>query len=486
MDSQLSSDIKKLSDEELLNKIREANEKQLSQIGCMAYTEVFNRALYLTTILEAESELVSQLLEEDEQFKKIHDEFKEKILDLKEVRNIEDGMSINLDELVALRKEIVLLLRSLTAYITEISYTNEIAKDKVYLEFIKANFSEIEENMDLQRLTNNVQMFLSEDARTIKSKVVDITGVLPVRVSKAKYYDMISGAFRKTLKEGSKEMIDLIINRYKSLYDGQLEKEYGVYFDRYFLKAQEARTFDFKNATDEQLNEVYNSTNEAMMEINSVANIVREYGIILNRLIAITMLQDNIKESVKSLDIKTLVTDWNNYLSNPKGNRTKIVESYKTAFNNLDKVFKENNAELHALTMENFGRNNKIDDSLKESLQRAQYVLSYINDYSLERDEIEEMTAYEPAGSAYLKEAIKSLIEFIDRNSKDMANIQRKTRMRRVISLVEGVFPTPQDFFEYFTNSLNMTSKKEESIAIANNILEIMNRYRGTGNTVKH
>ena len=67
-----------------------------------------------------------------------------------------------------------------------------------------------------------------------------------------------------------------------------------------------------------------------------------------------------------------------------------------------------------------------------------------------------------------------------------MLNIQRKTRMKRLLSLVEGVFQTPQEFFEYLVNSLNLASSKAEKIAMANNILEVMNKYRGNESTIKH
>ncbi|MDO5707089.1 MAG: hypothetical protein Q4P31_00425 [Andreesenia angusta] len=473
-----SKDIKELNDQELLLEIKKTNNIQLKHIGLMAYTEMFNRVLYLETLIDSNRDIVENLLKEESKFKEIYEIFENELLSLDSIRFIKKGNKYGIDELVEIRRKIVLIIRTLTAYMTELNYANDISKEKAYINFIRENFSEIEENMDFDRLIGNIQMFLSEDARNIKAKVVDIVSVLPLKISKVKYYDMIENAFKKTMKEASKDMIDVIMSRYKMLFDGKFESEYGVYFDRYFVKAEAANKFDFKNATDKELNEIYKDTSNSIVEVTYVAALLREYGIILNRIIAIEILKDYIIDGLQDNDIKTLLTDWNNYLKNPEPNREKVINSYKHAFNKLDDIFKDNNNRLQQLTMENFNRGNKVDDELKESLQKSQYVLTYINDYNLEDEEIKEMTNYTPAGEGYLKEAIKDLIDYIERNSKDMLNIQRKTRMRRVISLVEGVFPTPQDFFDYLTNSLNMTNTKEEKIAIANNILEIMSKYR--------
>lgn len=470
--------IKKMGDEELMDKIREVNEDQLKNIGLMAYTELFNRAVYLNALIEQDEELIEELRKEEPKFKELYDMFKNDILTLDSVRFLEKEELQDIDRLKEIRRETVVVLRALTSYATELSYANEITKDKAYINFIKENFSDIEENMDLDRLVGNVQMFLSEDGRTIKNKVMDITSVLPVKITTAKYYDLIENAFKKTMREAGKEMIDVMMNRYKALFDGSLVSEYGVYFDKYFMEAEKANKFDFKNASEQDMADLYNETSKDLAEITAAANIIREFGIITNRIIAVSMLKDYIAEGLNDNDIKTLLTDWNNYLSNPESNRVKVMKSFNHVFEKLDKVFQENNRVLQELTMENFNRGNKVDDELKDSLQKSQYILSYINDYNLEDEYIPEMINYVPAGEVYLKQAIQGLIDYMNRNSKDMQNIQRKARMKRVISLVDGVFQTPQEFFDYLANSLGMTSTKEEQVAIANSILEIMGRYR--------
>lgn len=477
-------EITKFSNEELVSKIKDLNKSQMSTIGSMAYVEVYNRVLYLRSILKEDSELIENIKNEEESLKSILDELEDEVLNLNSIKNIKKNYSLNRSDLIEKRKKIAQILRAITAYTTEISFINEIAKRESYKGFLRENMTDIARNMDYDKLFKNVQMFLAEDAKSIKNKVKDIVSTLPVRVSKDKYYDMISNGLKTTLKEGSVEMIDTIISRYKEVYSGTFEKDYGISFDRYFRKAQEYKDIDFKDKTDNEMTEIYNSTFETLGEINRVSAVIREYGIILNRLIAVDMLKEDIIESMEKNQINNILVDWNNYILNPEKNKTTLIETYKKLFTKLDDSFTENNHLLQKLTMENFSRKNKVEEGLKNELETTQYVLSYINDYTIEKEEIELPQYYKAADKEYLDQAVANLIETIDRKSKELSNIQRKARMRRLLFFVDNVFLTPTDFFEYFANSINLTSSDEELAMIANEILEIMNHYRknGTGN----
>lgn len=477
--------IKKLSDDKLNEEIKNVNEAQLKQIGLMAYAEIFNRVVYLDAMIEEKDNLIEKVSKEESKFKEMKELFSKDILKLECLKIEEKENKEDIESFKEIRKEIVKLLRGLTSYATEISYANEITKDKAYLKFIKDNFSEVEENMNLDRLVESVKVFLTEDSINIKNKVMDITSVIPVKVSKIKYYELLENAFKKTMREAGKELIDIIMQRYKSIFDGRFVSEYGVYFDRYFMEAEKANKFNYKTDDEKLLSELYNETTEYLDEITFIANIVREFGIITNRIIAINILRKYILTGIDDKGIKILKENWNGYQENPKKFRVGLMKNFKKVFSSLDKEFQENNKKLQELTMENFRRGNKVDEKLKESLNKSQYVLSYINDYNLEEEEIKEMVNYVPAGEIYLNKSIQDLIEYIDRNSKDMQNIQRKVRMKRVISFVDGAFQTPEEFFNYLANSLSMTNNKEEQIAVANNILEIINRYKKRSNKDK-
>lgn len=475
--------VSKLEDEEIIEQIAQTNKNQLSNIGSMAYVELFNRNLYLRTLLKESEQLVKELLEEDDKFKEVYKKVEKRAIDLTNILDMEKiDETLDIDDLKALRADIVKLLRTLTAYSTEISYTHEIAKDILYKQFISENKSEIDKTVDQQKFFDATSKFVMEDPNTSKNRIMDITNVLPMRITKAKYYDIISGAFKRNLNYSSKRQVDVVLDRYKTLLNGSLEPEYGLYFNRYFMKSQEARQVDFKKMSDEEINDIYEESYKVMMEIGDISSILREFGVIMNRLIAISILQEEILENVKDYDMKSLTEAWKTFVEDEnKENQSRVLKLYKSLFNKLDSRFKDINNELQILTRENVNRKNKVGDQLKSKLAKTQYILEYINDYSVDQEEILESDYKTIVEKDYLDEAVDNLVKFIDRNITAMETRQRRMRMKRLLTLTENAFNDPNKFFEYLANSIERISSKEELIATVNGVLEIITEYRSRG-----
>lgn len=476
----LGEEINKLNDEELLEQIAETNRVQLSNIGTMAYIELFNRNIYLKAILGENKELINELLEEDSKFKEVYEEVENNVINLSNILDIEClDKNLELEELKRLRSNIVKILRTLTAYSTEISYTNEIAKDAIYKQFISENKEELDREVDNQKFFDAISKFVMEDPMTLKNRIMDLTNVLPMRIAKSKYYDIIGEAFKRNLNYSSKRQTDVVLARYKTLLNGSLEAEYGLYFNRYFMKSQESRQVDFNSLSKDELNKTYEDTYKVMTEIGIVSNIIREFGIIMNRLIAICILKENILESAGKYDLKTLADAWAEHseLEN-EDNQGKVLRSYKSLFKILDAKFRETNGKLQVITMENFNRKNKIDDELKSQLAKTQYILEYINDYAIDQEEILESDYQSIVEKDYLAEAVDNLIKFIERNITQMDVSQRRMRMKRLLALTENAFKDPNVFFEYVANSIERTSSKEELIATTNGVLDVITEYR--------
>lgn len=476
----IGEEINKLSNEELLEQIAETNKTQLSNIGTMAYIELFNRNLYLKSILNENEDLINELLEEDSKFREIYGPAKESAINLNNILEIEDlDKNLNLEDLKKLRVDIVKLLRTLTAYSTEISYTHDVAKETIYKQFIAENKKELDRELDNQKFFDAISKFVMEDPMTLKNRIMDLTNVLPMRIAKSKYYDIIGEAFKRNLNYSSKRQADVVLARYKTLLNGSLEKEYGLYFNRYFMKSQEARQVDFNNLSTEELNKVYEDSYKVMTEIGTISNIIRELGVILNRLISICILKDNILENIVNYDLKPLKVAWTMYSEQAnEATQSKVLKSYRSLFKIMDTKFKETNSKLQMITMENFNRKNKIDDHLKSQLVKTQYVLEYINDYAIDQEEILESDYQSIVEKDYLAEAVDNLVKFIERNITQMDTLQRRIRMKRLLSLTENAFKDPNVFFDYVANSIERISSKEELIATTNGVLDVITEYR--------
>ena len=210
----INEKIAKLNDEEVIKEINNINKKQLSNIGSMAYIELFNRNLYLRSILNENKELVDELLAEESKFKEVYEQVEEKVLDLSKIVDTEKlNENLNIDDLKSMRVDIVKLLRTLTAYSTELSFAHDISKDLIYKKFIRENTEERDKVIDQQKFFDAVSKFVMEDPTSSKNRIMDITNVLPMRITKAKYYDIISGAFKRNLNYSSKRHTDVILSR---------------------------------------------------------------------------------------------------------------------------------------------------------------------------------------------------------------------------------------------------------------------------------
>ena len=481
--NKINEQISKLNDQQIIKEIYDTNKLQLSNIGTMAYIEIFNRNLYLRAIIGENQELVDELLEEDEKFKEIYEKIQSNVIDLDCIMEIDKlNENLSIENLKSMRTDVVKVLRTLTAYSTEISFTHDVAKDMIYKQFLQENEIELEKGIDNQKFFDTISKFVMEDPTTLKNRVMDLTNILPMRITKAKYYDIISGAFKRNLNYSSKRQVDVVLSRYKTLLNGSLESEYGLYFNRYFIKAQEARQVELDTLTDEALNDVYENTYKTIMEIGAVSNIIRECGVILNRLISICTLQSEIVKESSNYNLEYLREVWNIYAKDTtEENQSAVLKSYKSLFVSLDAKFRDTNSKLQALTMENFNRKTKVDDDLKSELMKTQYILEYINDYALDQEEILESDYQSIVEKEYLEEAVDNLIKFIDRNITQMDGPQRRMRMRRLLTLTENAFKEPTQFFEYVANSIERTSSKTELVATINGVIEVITEYRSQG-----
>lgn len=63
----------------------------------------------------------------------------------------------------------------------------------------------------------------------------------------------------------------------------------------------------------------------------------------------------------------------------------------------------------------------------------------------------------------YLDELLNNFTQYLNRNISTMTNLERKIRMRRLLSSMEFPFEKPEDFMDYIQVSLNprITSKEE-------------------------
>jgi len=470
--------LRTLSDEQLIESIRKTNNLHLSNIAQMAYANILSNKINLVDKIRMEEGLLNNLENDEQSFAQLFSKINDNIIKSNILEDIEkQDEKVKLDYYKQLRREIVKQIRVLSAYSTEISIVGEISGDFIYKDKIKNEFKNVP-IINLSNFYNNVSSFLMKDKNLLKEKVMDITSAIPVRITKAKYYDIISKTLKRSLNNSNRETIETILKRYKAVFNGSLESEYGLYFNKYFLISQECKSYDFSSTSIENLKDIYEKSYNVIAEIGKAANILMNFGVIVNQMIVLYslkkyMLNDNIKHAFKV--IESCIDKYNE--DNSEDNKNTVFKEINKFVKDIESDFNDNNNRLQELSIESFKRKLEIHNPLKDELLLTQQCLAYLSDYALEKDEIMLSDQNDLANKEYLDQVINALIQFLDRNIKNMSVLQRRIRMRRLLALTDFPFENPDEFFNYLSSSIEMTSDKTEQFAIINKVSELMQSY---------
>lgn len=389
-------------------------------------------------------------------------------------KHIDDSLSI--EYFKKLRKEIYKYMMSLSGYITELSYSNEINKEivnkrEMYKEY--SNYGSI----DLNSFYNDVYAFLREDTRLVSDKISKIVSILPMKMSRNKYYEIVKMTLNKSLDRYSKTRAEKILDRYKGYFNGTLDPEYGQRFDKYFIASQMNRNTPAKDEKDEVIYKNIKDTALVMDEIQKVIELLIDAGIIVNQLIALSMMRDVIVENTDK-HIKKIADKIHKEIVKDKENyEESVLKNFRNYIMEVEDSFKETNEMFYA-QVGNYIRRKLKNEELEKNIKKIQNVFIYMNDYKLENEELMIFEEEKVMDKKLKKQLIDNFTDFIDRNVRNMDGTSRKIRMRRLLSQIEFAILGPEEFFNYLKNALENNTEMREKKAIVENINAFMGMYK--------
>jgi len=440
---------------ELINNIKISSKNQNNVIMKLSILEIFFKEKNIIKNEEKIKDIIANLENQNT-----------KILDLKteifnNIINIKDDFSNisekNINYYIDIRNNIHKTLMDLSRYLTEISYYNNIYYDLLSRKQFDKNIP-----IDFENFYKKIYDYLTIDKMTINQKISEIIWVVPMKITKQKYYSILSNSFKKSFKNLNKEKCEILFKRYKSIFNGTLEWEYVNAFDKYFRITQNYKEIDYKNITEEELDKNFIDSKNIIREIEDLLEFVRELGLIINKFIIIHMIIDEIdKEDTKKLEI--FLEDLIKYDYKMLLNKSNKIESDLVK---ATKVYQEDTKNI-------INNNIEIDKNLKEIYSKTEKILSYLNDYYIESEEL-LIKNDELIEQNYLDKLIDNFIEFIERNIKNMDNPNRKIRMKKILTLLEVPFNTPDDFFDYLKSSIEFNNDRKEIQYIMNEVYNIL------------
>lgn len=266
------------------------------------------------------------------------------------------------------------------------------------------------------------------------------------------------------------------MEKYKMIFNSRFAANFGVLFDSYFAEIQKYNDIDLKNKPREELEIDLGEITQVHFEINNLRTFIQNLGIIINRLIVLYLSLEKIPSKE---EFKSYFNRWEQF---EKDGDEKILESLlkesderlaKSEKELLDKVMPFEKVIQEALKR-GIIQNEPIDQDVKYTRK----LLSYYNDINFTKHDALFLDSYEIIGKDYLEQLVDNLIQYIDRNLRNMNSLERKIRMRRLLASIELPFNDIGEFLSFIQYSLdNKIVSNGELVYCLGEINQVLDTY---------
>lgn len=465
--------LKDMDNEQLKDHIIEHNNVKLNNIKRSSYLNAFGAVLSITSIMDRieEFDYLKGLSELD-----LFKDYMNLAIKLINESVDEEKTSQQLEKAKKTRNEIYELLKIVESYYIELSYVGSMV-DHYGLMLKSKEYNREYSSINIEKVISLIHDKLEEyksNYSMYNHIVSQIIQFIPIRLTKDKYINIIENSVSRNLKPLNKNQIEDRINYYKRQWDSSIQYGYGSKFDHYFAEIQKLKNEDIKNKNLSELDEMVNTIIDITRDINELYNFILISGLVYNMIIVIYLTD---KEPLDR-EILELKKQWNSVLSSKDENEIQeFMKSNETIIKEVEESMTEDIDEFQELNKEAVVREDVIDDELEEVFEYTKEVLTYYNDYNLNNIDSLLSQNMEKVSDLFLDEWVNSLSSYIKRTLSHMDNVERKARMKKLLSLVELPFASIGEFEDYIRYSLNsrVSSSKETLFIIENMVGFIQN-----------
>ncbi len=462
--NELNLYINKLKDEELKEKIINMNKDQLTIIRNMSYYYLIGNISETVDTFKKENILGDNTREREiiqKNLSQIIDSFNNYHLILSEERMLNEK-----EKLINIRKELYKLANTLYGYSIELSYIKEILYYKEIKNMPKNRFNnyKISRN-DINYLINKITITLDRvknDYNKYNTLISKILLLVPFRMSKLKYYEVLKSSLLRNFDKYAANMVESMIEDYKMKFNSTLLGDYGILFDEYFTEIQKLKIKNMDGKEDEK--EVINKDIEELSKrINQSKLFITNMGIIINKMLVLYLT----KGMVDELNDNDIYSKFKKFIRNQKKDLLEIlIETSNKKLEKNEKDLLNRTNEFEVLVHESTRRGIVFEDELNSEIKYTGKILAYYNDITFTRDEILFPESYGIIDKNYLEQLIDSLIHYINRSISSMNNLERKIRMRRLLSQIDLPFNNIEEFLYYIEYSLDERVVSMEEIIL--------------------
>ena len=238
--------------------------------------------------------------------------------------------------------------------------------------------------------------------------------------------------------------------------------DYGVLFDYCFAEIQKFKNINFKTKSSEELEKILDEMDILWTKILKIKTFIYVQGILSNKLIGMYLIKKKLNESLLNYSI---FEEWLKYLEEPSEQLLEeLLLKSKEELENIGSKFLEESAYLDKLSEKIDGRDEKIYEEIEDEMLSNLDIIKCIGDEDFVKYEVLFNKDSEIITEDYLEQIIDSLIRYINRSIVSMGNLERKIRMRRLLSYIDLPFESSEEFIEYVEYSLDERVVSREEI----------------------
>ena len=461
---ELNIDIKKLEDEELREKIINMNKGQLAIIRNMSYYYLINHISEILKVFKRENILGDNINERgiiQDSLNIIIDSFNKYHLILSEEEILAEKEKLN-----NTRKELYKLVNALHGYSIELSYMKEILyyKTMKYVSRGRVKNFRLSRN-DINYLLNRIVMALDGERNNYTRYNIMISKILqllPFRMSKLKYYEVLKNSILRNFSTYAPNIVESKIEDYKMLFNSTFLGDYGILFDEYFTELQMLKRSNMDNMEFKKEN-MKKIVDKLSTKINQTQLFITNMGIIVNKMLVLYLTKGKVEE-LKDYDI---YSKFKNFIKDQKEDLLKIlIEASNNKLEKNEKDLSNGTEEFQKLVQESTRRGISFEDKLRAEIKYTGEILNYYNDMIFVKDQVLFPEDHEIIDTKYLEQLIDSLIQYINRSISSMTNLERKIRMRRLLSHIDLPFNNIGEFLNYIEYSLDERVVSMEEIML--------------------
>lgn len=370
----------------------------------------------------------------------------------------------SLEEAIGIREELCRLSSIIDGYSIELNYVGELVDQQGIKIISKRDYNNIPYNSkkieELTALLNESLNKVKDDYHKYIYVISQIILILPMRLVKENYFNIMKNTLIRNLRLYTKVEVENMIDEYKKQFDSSIKDGYGTKFDYYFREIQKLRNIDLSHKELDELDRIVNEIIKLTKEVNEIFDFILRLGLVSNMIIVISLTDDI---SI-SKEVEVIYHNWIEAIENQDKEK---LDECKTIIEREIKKIEQGMLidieEFNLLNSEALNRGDFNYEELNKDLLHAKRILTYYNDSTLANNDM-----LFPGNSAvitheYLEQIVDSLIQYINRSLAKMGNVERKVRMRKLLSKIELPFNGIDEFNNYIRYSLdNKVLDKEE------------------------